>query len=212
MGREPAARPGDLLSGDEGRARPRRERDVRVRGHGAGPGARPAAAAREPRALRGGPRIRRRARHHHRRYQIRVRNDGRRVAPGHRRDADARLVALLAGRQLRSGSRPAQLRQAAAARLTRGPAGSGTLGRGSPAPVASRRGGPGDERTLSRGVPPPHGRGPGDGPVRIAPEGRPFIALGWSLTALAWWAAGRGGWGVGWRVGVAGLSHLAAGL
>jgi len=45
--------------------------------------------------------------------------------------------------------------------------------------------------------------------VRIAPEGRPFIALGWSLTALAWWAAGRGGWSVGWSVVAAVLSLLA---
>ena len=45
--------------------------------------------------------------------------------------------------------------------------------------------------------------------MRIAPEGRPFIALGWSLTALAWWAAGRGGWSVGWSVVAAVLSLLA---
>ena len=45
--------------------------------------------------------------------------------------------------------------------------------------------------------------------MRIAPEGRPFIALGWSLTALAWWAAGRGGWSVGWCVVAAVLSLLA---
>jgi len=45
--------------------------------------------------------------------------------------------------------------------------------------------------------------------VKIAPEGRPFIALGWSLTALAWWAAWRGGWSVGWSVVAAVLSLLA---
>jgi len=32
--------------------------------------------------------------------------------------------------------------------------------------------------------------------VRFAPEGRPFIALGWGLTALAAWAAWR--WGPAW--------------
>ena len=45
--------------------------------------------------------------------------------------------------------------------------------------------------------------------MKIAPEGRPFIALGWSLTALAWWAAWRGGWSVGWSVVAAVLSLLA---
>jgi len=45
--------------------------------------------------------------------------------------------------------------------------------------------------------------------VRIAPEGRPFLALGWSLTALAWWAAWRVGWSVGWSVVAAVLSLVA---
>ena len=45
--------------------------------------------------------------------------------------------------------------------------------------------------------------------MRIAPEGRPFLALGWSLTALAWWAAWRVGWSVGWSVVAAVLSLVA---
>ena len=45
--------------------------------------------------------------------------------------------------------------------------------------------------------------------MRLAPEGRPFLALGWSLTALAWWAAWRVGWSVGWSVVAAVLSLVA---
>ena len=46
-------------------------------------------------------RPRARARHHHRRHQVRVRHPRRRAHP-HRRGAHARLVALLAGRRLRA--------------------------------------------------------------------------------------------------------------
>ena len=43
--------------------------------------------------------------------------------------------------------------------------------------------------------------------MRFAPEGRPFIALGWTLTALAAWAAWR--WGVAWGAVAAVLGILA---
>ena len=43
--------------------------------------------------------------------------------------------------------------------------------------------------------------------MRFAPEGRPFIALGWGLTALAAWAAWR--WGPAWGAVAAVLGILA---
>ena len=46
--------------------------------------------------------------------------------------------------------------------------------------------------------------------MRFAPEGRPFIALGWTLTALAVWAAWR--WGVAWGALAAVLGILAVWL
>ena len=46
--------------------------------------------------------------------------------------------------------------------------------------------------------------------MRFAPEGRPFIALGWTLTALAVWAAWR--WGVAWGAVAAVLGILAVWL
>ena len=52
-----------------------------------------------------------------------------------RRGAHPRLVALLAGRRLRPGHQPALLRQAAPARLARGPA----VGQAAATPLASRR-------------------------------------------------------------------------
>ena len=56
--------------------------------------------------------------HHHRRHQVRVRPRRRRqIVIG--RGADARLLALLAGRRVRARPRPAVLRQAVRARLAR---------------------------------------------------------------------------------------------
>ena len=57
--------------------------------------------------------------HHHRRHQVRVRPRPRRHADADGRGADARLVALLAGRRLRRRQQPAELRQAVRARLAR---------------------------------------------------------------------------------------------
>ena len=58
------------------------------------------------RALRAGRRLRREPRHHHRRHQVRVRPRRDRPAGAGRRGADARLVALLAGRPYEPGSSP----------------------------------------------------------------------------------------------------------
>ena len=57
-------------------------------------------------------------RYHRRRHEVRV-WPRRRGAALDRRMSDARLVALLAGRQLRAGAEPAQLRQTIRARLSR---------------------------------------------------------------------------------------------
>ena len=60
-----------------------------------------------------------RARDHPGGHEVRVRDRRRRRARGRRRGADARLVALLAGRQLRARLLAAVLRQAVRARLAR---------------------------------------------------------------------------------------------
>ena len=70
-----------------------------------------------------------------------------------RRAAHPRLLPLLAGRPIRAGPAPAQLRQAAAAGLSRLAQGRGPLERRSPAAAASGRGGRGHQPPLSRGLP-----------------------------------------------------------
>ncbi len=97
-------------------------------------GARGARARRGARALQLRRGLRPGARHHHRRHQVRVRHAGRRAHP-HRRGADAGLLALLAGRRLRGGREPAELRQAVRARLP----GDAGLGQDRPRPGAARR-------------------------------------------------------------------------
>ena len=112
-----------------------------------------------------------------------------------RRGADARFVALLAGRPLApGGTQPsfdkqplrdylAALRQA------------GQVERRGAAAAAARRGGRGHQRALPRGVPAAHRpRAGGRRMIRIAPEGRPFIVGAWRhrwrLLARAvahWW-------------------------
>ena len=101
-----------------------------------------------PRALRRRRGLRARARHHHRRHQVRVRH-ARRPAHPHRRGAHAGLVALLAGRRLRAGQRAAELRQAVRARLPRdarlgqdgaGPGAAAGRGRRRPPRSTARRG------------------------------------------------------------------------
>ena len=62
---------------------------------------------------------RRGARHHHRRYEVRVRPRSRGHDHADRRGAHARQLALLAGRSVPAGPLAAELRQAAAARLSR---------------------------------------------------------------------------------------------
>src|SRR5256886_9647304 len=69
----------------------------------------------------------------------------------------ARLLAVLAGGPLPARQEPAELRQAAAARLSRRPEAGRPVGRRPAAPAAASGGGPGDERAVPRGVPPDHG-------------------------------------------------------
>ena len=116
----PAAR-ADLHAGDQGGDRPRREHQ-RSR--------RPARSSATTLTARlrdltlaiyaARRRVRRDARHHHRRHEVRVRRwpDGE-LDPD-RRSADARLVALLAAGPVRAGQERSQLRQAVRARLSRG--------------------------------------------------------------------------------------------
>ena len=74
-------------------------------------------ARRLDRAVRVRRRPRARARRDPRRHEVRVRPRRRRRARRRRRGADARLLALLAGRRLRARPRAAELRQAVRARL-----------------------------------------------------------------------------------------------
>ena len=114
-------------------------REHRVRGDGRIVGEELAAEVRD--ASAGALHVRRRvrapARHHHRRHEVRVRAARRRADPD-RRGADARLLALLAGRQLRAGQAAAELRQAVRARLPgehrleQAAAGAGAAARSSP--------------------------------------------------------------------------------
>src|SRR5207249_10325758 len=109
-----------------------------------------------------------------------------------RRDSHARLVALLAGRPLSAGQRPAQLRQAAAARLPRGFEATGQVERRPAAPAAAGGGRGGDQQPLPRCVPANHWAVAGGHGVRVAPEGWPFIGIAWALAAVAVWAALKG--------------------
>ena len=98
----PAAR-ADLHAGDQGRhRRARREhlvrRDVPARRHASWPRSCAAAASTSTRAA---PTYAQQPRHHHRRHEVRVR-PGRRRADPDRRSADARQLAVLAGRRVRS--------------------------------------------------------------------------------------------------------------
>ena len=108
----------------------------------------PRGRARLDRALRARGRRGARARHHPRRHEVRVRHRRRRRARGRRRGADARLVALLAGRQLRAGLLAAVLRQAVRARL----AGDAALGQDAARARAARRGARRHGRALPRGL------------------------------------------------------------
>ncbi len=63
--------------------------------------------------------LRARARHHHRRHEVRVRAGRAGPPASHRRGAYAGLLALLAARDLAPGSEPRELRQAVRAQLAR---------------------------------------------------------------------------------------------
>ena len=92
------------------------------------------------------------ARHHHRRHQVRIRP--RRGWPHHpdRRGDDAGQFAVLGGRRLQARPAAAELRQAAAARLSRHRAPRRPLERRRPAPAAAGQRGGRDQQALSRGV------------------------------------------------------------
>ena len=139
----------DLHPGDQGRdRRPRRERRLRPRRRDRRrPGAAGGAATGLDRGLPARRRARGRARDHPRRHQVRVRPPRRRRDRARRRGADPRLLALLAGRQLRARQDAALLRQAVRARLGQraglgqDPAGAGAAarrGRADPRPNTSR--------------------------------------------------------------------------
>src|SRR5437879_9680057 len=84
------------------------------------------------------------------------------------------------------------------------------MGRQRAATAAPGRGRRRDERALPGGVPPPH-RGSGGGRiVRMAPEGWPFIAIGWGVLALTVFAALR--WSGWWWVPAAALAVIAVWL
>src|SRR5688572_25096020 len=109
----------DLHAGNEGRRRPRREHHFRPGGGAHRPRARRQGARREHPPLQGSRGLRRDQRHHHRRYEIRVRPRREQQPRPHRRSADRRFFALLAGRFLSRGHLAAFVRQAIRARLSR---------------------------------------------------------------------------------------------
>src|SRR5438105_7259330 len=192
-GGERPDRPADLLARDQSRCRARRERHVYACGEGARPPARRAAQARESGPVRGGSRPRGATGHHHRRYEVRVRQHARRSPARDRRDSHARLLPVLARRSLRTGPEPAELRQAAVAGLSRGPEARGSVGRQRTAAAAATGGRAGDERAVFGGVQADYGSHSGAG-MRLAPEGWPFILPGWVLVVLGAWVARGSPW------------------
>ena len=87
--------------------------------------------------------------HHHRRHEVRVR-PGRRRADSDRRSADARQLAVLAGRRVQAGRRAAVVRQAVRARLAHArAAGTRTARRRSCRPKSWRRRGTSTSRRSS---------------------------------------------------------------
>ena len=64
-----------------------------------------------------GEELRTEPRHHHRRYEVRVRSGRERQHRARRRDAHTGQLPLLAGRRIRAGTRPAVLRQTVRKRL-----------------------------------------------------------------------------------------------
>src|SRR5690606_19176634 len=111
----------DLHAGDEGRVGTRhqhhRSGSRRAAGQRGPAGAPARADAGAVHARRG---TRRALRHHPRRHEVRVRPDRRRHAAAHRRGVDARFVAVLAGRPVRTRTAATELRQAVRPRLPRG--------------------------------------------------------------------------------------------
>ena len=77
-------------------------------------------------------------RHHHRRHQVRVRPGRRRPHHPDRRGDDAGQFAVLGGRRLQARPAAAELRQAAAARLSRQPSAAPAAGTATPRPRRCR--------------------------------------------------------------------------
>src|SRR5207249_7481703 len=96
-------------------------------------------------------------------------------------------------RTLRTGPEPADLRQPAGARLSRGPEARGPVGRQRTAAAAATGGRAGDERAVFGGVQADYGSHSGAG-MRFAPEGWPFILPGWVLVVLGAWVARGSPW------------------
>src|SRR5207247_6432254 len=157
------------------------------------PPARQRAPAAEPGPVRGGSRPRGATGHRHRRYEVRVRQHARRSPARDRRDSHARLLPVLAGRGLRTWPEPAERRQAAVARLSRGPEARGRVGPQRTAAAAATGGRAGDERAVFGGVQADYGSHSGAG-MRFAPEGWPFILPGWVLVVLGAWVARGSPW------------------
>src|SRR2546430_1222627 len=194
-GGERPDRPADLLARDQSRCRARRERHVYACGEGARPPARRAAQARESGPVRGGSRPRGATGHHHRRYEVRVRQHARRSPARDRRASHARLLPVLARRPLRARPEPAELRQAAVAGLPRGSEAGGPVGRQRTAAAAATGGRAGDERAVPGSLSEAHRESPGwSSLVRLAPEGWPFILPGWVLVVLGAWVAPGSPW------------------
>ena len=110
------------------------------------------AAKAHARGLPPGRRARRRARNHHRRHQDRDRARTRRDAGARGRGTDARLLAVLAGRDLGAGTAAVRVRQAVRPRL----GGRQRLGQDTARPGRSRRRRRGDPAALHRGLRAPH--------------------------------------------------------
>ena len=106
------------------------------------------------------------------------------------------------------GRTPAELRQAAAARLPRRPQAPRAAGTARRRRRRCRGRGRGDQPALPRGVPPAHRPRPGAARmIRTAPEGKPFIVGAWAIAVAArGWPARQGS---AWCGGSAAVAWLA---
>jgi hypothetical protein len=174
--RRPAQR-ADLHAEHEGGTRaPRREHLDDRRAQPARHGARAEGVRRVVTAVCPCHGVRPRTRHHHRRHEVRVRPRRSRGAARHGRDAHARLLALLAGRQLPSRILATELRQAVRPRLSR----DARLEQDGPWAAAARRRDRANPGEIHRSARTPHGPRAGGstpGPPRPARDAnRPWTS------------------------------------